>query len=142
MKTTLQLLDKIEIASPCPVSWAQMSGNDQVRHCAQCDQKVYDLSTMTAGESLALLADSDGNVCVRLYRRKDGKIMTKDCVAYMLLMHLRRASLRFGVTMASFFGFAFALLGCYEQRAVQGKMCVPEMVEKQNADKGPEPAEK
>src|SRR5580692_1501491 len=89
MKTTLQLLDKIQIASPCPVSWEKMAGGDQVRHCSQCNQKVYDLSTMTAEESLALLADSDGNVCVRLFRRKDGKVMTKNCVGYTALMHLR-----------------------------------------------------
>jgi hypothetical protein len=79
MKTELSLLRDLYIASPCPASWAAMHGNDQVRHCNQCNLKVYNLSQMTATDAEALLVKEEGKVCVRFYRRADGMISTRDC---------------------------------------------------------------
>jgi hypothetical protein len=79
MKTQLPLLRSIYIASPCPVSWDSMQGTEQVRHCGQCQTKVYDLSEMTADDAEALLLKEEGDVCVRFYRRADGTISTRDC---------------------------------------------------------------
>src|SRR5438270_1645797 len=79
MKTPLQLLDEIRIAAPCPVRWEAMSGNDQVRHCSQCDQPVYDLSALTAAEAVALIRAKQGQLCIQLYRRPDGTLLTADC---------------------------------------------------------------
>ncbi|HWD39170.1 MAG TPA: hypothetical protein VG944_10005 [Fimbriimonas sp.] len=72
-------LEQIKIASPCPADWGAMHGDDQVRHCSQCDRKVYNLSELTRHEAMTLLLRNEGHVCVRFYRREDGKVMTRDC---------------------------------------------------------------
>src|SRR6266850_6531494 len=72
-------LDHLRIASPCPVGWDQMSGDDRVRFCEQCSLRVYNLSAMTRTEAEALIANTEGRICARLYRRFDGTIITKDC---------------------------------------------------------------
>ena len=76
-----KLLDVIQIASPCHVSWDEMTGDDRIRHCAHCKLHVYNLAAMTANEAEDLLQaqHANGRVCVRLYRRPDGTILTQDC---------------------------------------------------------------
>lgn len=73
-------LDRLEIASPCPLIWDALEGEGRVRHCGQCEQAVYDLTSLDRGQALALLRAHEGErLCVRLYRRPDGGIMTRDC---------------------------------------------------------------
>jgi hypothetical protein len=74
------LLNSIQIASPCTASWATMKGDDRVRHCSDCNKNVFNLSAMPEAEGAALLAgNTDGELCVRFYRRPDGTVMTSDC---------------------------------------------------------------
>jgi hypothetical protein len=40
---------------------------------------VYDLSRLTAAEAVSLLEARDYNACVRLSRRADGTVRTRDC---------------------------------------------------------------
>jgi hypothetical protein len=40
-------LRNIRIASPCPAEWEKMVGDERVRHCAECNLNVYNLSAMT-----------------------------------------------------------------------------------------------
>lgn len=75
----LPLLDRIEIASPCSASWEAMRGDDRVRFCESCQKNVYDLSAMARAEAEQLVADREGSLCVRFYRRQDGTVMTADC---------------------------------------------------------------
>jgi hypothetical protein len=79
MRTSLNLLDDIQIASPCPASWASMKGDDRARHCSSCDRTVYDLSRLTADQAAALIRAKEGSLCVRLFRRSDGRVLTADC---------------------------------------------------------------
>ena len=81
MRKTIELtvLDNVEIASPCTASWNEMTGNDQVRHCSQCSLNVYNLSAMTREQATDLIAGAEGRVCIRLYRRTDGTVLTQDC---------------------------------------------------------------
>lgn len=73
-------LHSIQIASPCTASWAAMKGDDRVRHCNDCNKNVFNLSAMPEAEGAALLAgNTDGELCVRFYRRADGTVMTSDC---------------------------------------------------------------
>ncbi len=72
-------LDQISIASPCSASWEGMSGDDRRRHCESCSLSVYNISGMTENEALTLITESEDRLCVRLYRRRDGTILTKDC---------------------------------------------------------------
>ena len=73
------MLDGVSIASPCSANWDDMPGTDQVRHCAQCDKNVYNLSAMTRRQAEALLRETEGHLCARLYRRADGTILTENC---------------------------------------------------------------
>jgi hypothetical protein len=79
MPTPLPLLDSLTIAAPCPASWDDMEGNDRVRFCSQCQQSVYDVSALTRTEATALVERTTGRLCLRLFRRTDGKVMTRDC---------------------------------------------------------------
>ncbi len=72
-------LDHLRIASPCPVGWQQMTGDERVRFCEQCSLRVYNISAMTRTEAETLIANTEGRICARLYRRFDGTIITKDC---------------------------------------------------------------
>lgn len=75
-------MHEFRIASPCPADWEQMTGDDRVRHCAQCDLDVHNFSAMTEAEVDALVARasaSQSRLCARFYRRADGTILTQDC---------------------------------------------------------------
>jgi hypothetical protein len=72
-------LRHVQVAAPCKVDWDQMLGDDRMRFCGQCSLNVYNLSGMTRADAEALIARSEGRLCVRFYRRFDGSIITKDC---------------------------------------------------------------
>ena len=72
-------LDNLRTASPCPVGWEQMTGDERVRLCRLCNLHVYNISEMTRGEACALIAKSEGRICARLVRRADGTVITRDC---------------------------------------------------------------
>ena len=72
-------LEDVRVASPCNASWDAMIGDGRVRFCAACQKNVYDLSAMAREEAEQLLATHEGTLCVRLYRRADGTVLTSDC---------------------------------------------------------------
>ena len=77
--TTVAALKNITIAAPCPASWDKMKGDEQVRHCDQCQQNVYNLSEMSAADAIELIRQKEGRLCVQFYRRPDGTVITTDC---------------------------------------------------------------
>ena len=73
-------LSNLHIASPCPADWEKMVGDERVRHCAECNLNVYNLSAMTERQVQELIEDSRGKrLCTRFYRRADGTVLTQDC---------------------------------------------------------------
>ena len=72
-------LDHVRVAAPCQADWDQMIGSERMRFCGQCSLNVYNLSRMTRSEAESLIAQNEGRLCVRFYRRRDGSIITKDC---------------------------------------------------------------
>jgi hypothetical protein len=78
MKAT-SILDGIRIASPCQAGWDAMKGDERARFCSECGKNVYNLSAMTLREASALIAEREGQLCVRLHRRADGTTLTADC---------------------------------------------------------------
>ena len=72
-------LNQIRIASPCPVSWEQMIGDNRVRFCGECQLNVYNFGELSRTEAEELLRSTEGRLCGRLYRRADGTVITKDC---------------------------------------------------------------
>jgi hypothetical protein len=56
-----------------------MRGDDRVRLCELCSKNVYNLSGLTAAEAAKVVSEAGGSLCVRLYRRGDGTVLTADC---------------------------------------------------------------
>ncbi|WP_437757232.1 hypothetical protein [Sorangium sp. So ce1389] len=75
----LPLLDSLRVASPCTASWDEMAGDDRVRFCQHCEKNVYNLSEMPREEAERLVRAAAGDLCVRLYQRADGTVLTADC---------------------------------------------------------------
>jgi hypothetical protein len=86
-------LDDVRIASPCHMSWDAMPGDEAVRFCHACEKNVYDLSAMTRAEAERLLHEREGRICVRLYRRADGTVITSDCEVGARARGTRRTAL-------------------------------------------------
>jgi len=72
-------LKNVRIASPCRANWDQMTGDERVRHCSECNLNVYNLSEMTRRAAEELIASREGRLCVRFFRRADGTILTRNC---------------------------------------------------------------
>jgi hypothetical protein len=70
---TLDVLDSITIPTHCPVPWDAMHGDNHTRHCAKCDERVYDVSTLTTEETVELLSGPGKLPCLRIYRRHDDR---------------------------------------------------------------------
>lgn len=111
----LPFLAAVQIAAPCPAKWSEMQGDHRVRHCTACKKNVYNLSAMATEEAEALLAATEGERCIRLYRRADGTVLTDNCP-----VGLRRARARtlaigiaaIGLLAATGAVFAERVLGC------------------------------
>jgi hypothetical protein len=72
-------LQKLQVATPCYERWEAMKGDARVRFCGSCKLSVYNVREMTAAEVEALWQANNGRLCVKLYRRWDGTVLTKDC---------------------------------------------------------------
>lgn len=95
---------KVELATPCSASWDEMEGDDRVRHCSSCRLNVYNADAMTETELANLIRDKNGNVCVRLFQRADGTVITRDCPVGLGRKRRRRAV--FGTLAASVMALA------------------------------------
>jgi hypothetical protein len=72
-------LDNVRIASPCSANWDEMYGDQRKRYCSECKLNVYNFSAMTRREAENFLINSEGRVCLQIFRRNDGTVITKDC---------------------------------------------------------------
>jgi hypothetical protein len=86
----LPLLENVRVASPCSASWDEMEGDEQVRFCGKCEKSVYNLSAMSGEEAEKLIAGATSSMCVRLYRRADGTVLTADCPVGVHRKRVRR----------------------------------------------------
>lgn len=129
-KRALPMLDTIKIASPCSASWDAMVGDSKSRFCGACEKHVYDLSAMTREEAELLVLEREGELCVRLYRRRDGRVLTQDCPVGVRRKRLRVAGM---LTLVAGVGAALAGFGAFratraplstydDDTLVQGKM--------------------
>jgi|ERR1700722_1649828 len=119
------MLPEIKIASPCPASWEQMAGDNQVRRCAQCNLDVYNFSEMTSGEIEQLIKASEGQrLCGRLYQRADGTLITRDCPVG-LRTKIHRVSLRLTTALAAAMSLVFTAQACSQQTPHTTGIVVP-----------------
>jgi hypothetical protein len=80
---------QVQIASPCSESWASMRGDERSRYCQRCSLRVHDLSALSEAEVRALLLKTEGRVCGRLFKRRDGTVITRDCPTGVRALRLR-----------------------------------------------------
>ena len=74
------LLDRIRIASPCPLRWRDMEPRSEgVRFCGGCARFVYRFESLRADAIRDLIERTEGRLCAVLHRRPDGSLMTADC---------------------------------------------------------------
>jgi hypothetical protein len=78
-RRALPLLESVTIASPCTASWDEMVGDERARFCTHCQKDVFNLSALPRDEAETFLRSRTAEVCVRLYKRTDGTVLTSDC---------------------------------------------------------------
>ncbi|MBA3993800.1 MAG: hypothetical protein C0469_09760 [Cyanobacteria bacterium DS2.3.42] len=110
------LLNQVQIAAPCHVDWDSMTGDERKRFCGDCKLNVYNVSTMSTKDAAQLIRESEGRSCLRLYRRKDGTIITDNCPVG--LRNLRDRVLTKTATVTAL----FALLGLASGAQAQGQV--------------------
>jgi hypothetical protein len=110
-------LETIQVASPCDASWDDMAGTERMRFCHLCQKTVYNLSAMTREQAEKLIRQKEGKACVRLYKRRDGTVLTSDCPVGLRAVRRRVAILIGGAaacllavvgSAATFAGMKFA----------------------------------
>ncbi len=90
---------EVRIASPCEESWESMRGDERARFCQRCQLHVFNLASLGEAEVRALVDQTGGSVCARVYRRRDGTVLTRDCPTGVA--RLRRRARRGLVAAAS-----------------------------------------
>lgn len=120
MPAQKDFLERMRIASPCNVGWENMSGDERLRFCSQCNLHVYNISAMTSREVASLISSTEGRICARLYRRADGTVLTRDCPVGLRAVR-RRISKMAGAMLAAILGICS---GAYAQgKAQEDKTC-------------------
>src|SRR5579862_1796854 len=102
-------LKQVRIAAPCPASWMSMKGDDQVRFCGSCKLNVYNISEMRRDEALALIQSHEGRLCIRMYQRQDGTVLTKNCPVGLAAMRKRLAYATAVLAALAFGSFSAAM---------------------------------
>jgi hypothetical protein len=100
MSTTISLIQRVQIASPCTTSWDEMVGDEKSRFCSHCKLNVYNLSAMPQEEAEQLIIAKEGTLCARVYRRSDGTILTRDCPRGLAAIRHRAVKWAFKVAAA------------------------------------------
>lgn len=120
MKRARKIVDSVNIASPCHMSWDRMSGDDRVRFCESCKLHVFNISEMDVEEAANLISKTDSRLCIRLYRRGDGTVITRDCPVGVESKQRRSRLAFFGACTAAVAGAAALITG--HQSQVMGTM--------------------
>ena len=111
-------VNSLRIASPCSVGWETMSGDERTRHCHLCSLNVYNVSALTPAEVENLILKREGRVCIRMYRRADGTVLTKDCPVGFRAIQKRAARLA-GASLAAILGlFSISLAQKDDKKAI------------------------
>jgi hypothetical protein len=141
MQRRLDTVDRVEFKTPCSVPWATMHGDDRVRRCDACRKNVYNIEALTRPEARRLIADGEGRICIRIFRRSDGTVATADCWARL------RAARQRGViawlvmlVVVGWTGLVAARFGLDRLRDVVGlmtKMAAPAPVQIDSAPPAP-----
>jgi hypothetical protein len=130
-------IDRLRIATPCPISWEQMAGDSRVRFCGHCRLNVYNISELSRSEAEALIVSTEGRVCARLFRRRDGTILTKDCPVGLRALRMR-VSKKATAVFATIAGISSMAFGQQSSAKDRKTACIPQTrVTRTNANSDP-----
>ena len=116
MRRFLPILEELRVAKPCAAEWAAMTGNEEARHCAHCQQNVYNLSELTRAQAEELVRSKDARLCLRYFHHADGTMLVRDgAIAYR-----PRRLIAAGVAALALTGAASALVRPGEERLQPG----------------------
>ncbi|MBX9685659.1 MAG: hypothetical protein K2X27_03090 [Candidatus Obscuribacterales bacterium] len=71
--------DDYRNASPCSAKWESMSGPEKSKVCGSCLLNVYDFDSMDIEQVKDAVLKREGKIYTRLYKRKDGRFLSRDC---------------------------------------------------------------
>ena len=94
-----------------------MAGDERKRFCQQCELHVYNLASMTEQEAVQLIEETQGRLCGRIYRRKDGTVLTQDCPVGLRAVRRKLAGLVGRIAAAVL--FAGSAMGFYRQSVLE-----------------------
>lgn len=106
-----KLIQNMRIAAPCSMDWNTMTytDDDRIRFCHQCKLNVYNLSEMSTKEAAGLIRETEGKLCMRLYRRRDGTVITDNCpVGLRKMKDKARQLVAAAITALTWFGLPLA----------------------------------
>jgi len=125
MKTSANI-DRLRIATPCPISWDQMTGDNRVRFCDHCHLNVYNISALSRLEAEKLIAATEGRLCARLFRRADGTVLTSDCPVGLRALR-RRVAKKTAAIFAAIVSLGCVVSGQQGSSSKNGKSgCTPQ----------------
>lgn len=119
----LPRLDQLKIAKPCPARWEDMRGDEKTRFCSRCAKDVYNVAAMAHHEAESLLRNASGGVCLRVFRRRDGTVITSDCPVGVT-RHRRNLVAAVAATSAMAAGALSMVAVTGEPTAAVGEPCV------------------
>jgi hypothetical protein len=62
-----ELVDWLQVSSPCNRSWLLMEGDETKRFCGGCEKYVYNVAALSRTEVIALMqSDDERKVCKRV----------------------------------------------------------------------------
>lgn len=56
----------LQIKTPCPKTWDQLSGDNAKRFCSECSLHVHNATALTRREALELVSNANERVCMRM----------------------------------------------------------------------------
>lgn len=122
--STSASINRLRIATPCPVSWEQMTGDNRVRFCDHCQLNVFNISELSRIEAESLIASTEGRLCIKLYRRADGTVLTRDCPVGLRALRMR-LSKRAAAVFAAIVSLAGSAFGQDPARKNEKTTCTP-----------------
>lgn len=103
--------DAVNVSSACSTSWDTMSGTSQKKFCGECNKHVFDFSQMSRREADAIIEASRGNLCARITRTAEGKILTKEPIPILpVRIQNRRTSPAANLLMSAVLGITPAMI--------------------------------
>ena len=120
-RRAVPLLDSLRVASPCNESWDDMIGDARTRFCGKCQKHVHNISELTREEAETFLQAATESVCIRMYQRADGTVLTTDCPVGARKKRVKRlflATVGTGLAAAA----SAVAFWAFEETVVQGAM--------------------